>query len=109
MPIAPYILPKGTSIVSLANHYGGALDGHEPEFLRGGYILVKFEIYTIKNGDANTRILGYKAPIANMWAIEGQMAGDTDEMGQMFSFSSGDIIMFESDYSVRNDYQGQSK
>ncbi|WP_144026240.1 DUF5704 domain-containing protein [Paenibacillus sp. FSL H8-0259] len=109
LPIAPYILPKGTSIVSLANHYGGALDGHEPEFLRGGYILVKFEIYTIKNGDANTRILGYKAPIANMWAIEGQMAGDTDELGQMFSFSSGDIIMFESDYSVRNDYQGQSK
>ncbi|WP_231574857.1 DUF5704 domain-containing protein [Paenibacillus sp. FSL R7-0273] len=109
LPIAPYILPKGTDIVALANHYGGVLDGHEQEFITGGYILVKFEIYTVKNSDAGTRILGYKAPIANMWAIEGQMTGDTDEMGQTFSFSSGDIILFESDFSVRNDYLGQGK
>ncbi|OMD25161.1 hypothetical protein BJP48_23820 [Paenibacillus odorifer] len=109
LPIAPYILHKGTDIVTLANHYGGALDGHEQEFITGGFILINFEIYTVKNGDADTRILGYKAPIANMWAIEGQMTGSTDEMGQTFSFSSGDIILFESDYSVRNDYQGQAK
>ncbi|OKP84623.1 hypothetical protein A3844_19230 [Paenibacillus helianthi] len=109
LPISPYILPKGTNIVTLANQYGGALDGHEKEFIKGGYILVKFGIYTVKNGDADTRILGYKAPIANMWAIEGQMTGDTDERGQTFSFSSGDIILFESDYSVRNDYQGQGR
>jgi hypothetical protein len=109
LPIAPYILPKGTNIVTLANQYGGALDGHEKEFITGGYILVNFQIYTTKNGDADTRILGYKAPIANMWAIEGQMTGSTDEMGQTFSFSSGDIILFESDYSVRNDYQGQGR
>ncbi|WP_156123799.1 DUF5704 domain-containing protein [Paenibacillus sp. FSL R7-0273] len=109
LPIAPYILPKGTDIVALANQYGGSLDGHEQEFMTGGYILVKFEIYTVKNSDAGTRILGYKAPISNMWAIEGQMTGDTDEMGQTFSFSSGDIILFESDFSVRNDYQGQRK
>jgi hypothetical protein len=109
LPIAPYILPKGTNIVTLANHYGGALDGHEQEFITGGYILVKFEIYTVKNSDAGTRILGYKAPEANMWAIEGQMTADTDEMGQTFSFTSGDIILFESDFSVRNDYQGQGK
>ncbi|MEK3687286.1 DUF5704 domain-containing protein [Paenibacillus sp. FSL R10-2736] len=109
LPIAPYILPKGTNIVTLANHYGGALDGHEQEFITGGYILVKFEIYTLKNSDAGTRILGYKAPEANMWAIEGQMTADTDEMGQTFSFTSGDIILFESDFSVRNDYQGQGK
>ena len=109
LPIAPYILQKGTNIVTLANQYGGALDGHEKEFITGGYILVNFQIYTTKNGDADTRILGYKAPIANMWAIEGQMNGSTDEMGQTFSFSSGDIILFESDYSVRNDYQGQGR
>ncbi|WP_218619001.1 DUF5704 domain-containing protein [Paenibacillus sp. P32E] len=109
LPISPYILPKGTNIVTLANQYGGALDGHEQEFITGGYIVVKFGIYTVKNGDVDTRILGYKAPIANMWAIEGQMTGETDERGQTFSFSSGDIILFESDYSVRNDYQGQGR
>lgn len=70
---------------------------------------MKFEIYTFKNGDADTRILGYKAPIANMWAIEGQMTGATDERGQTFYFSSGDIMLFESDFSVRNDYLGQGR
>ncbi|WP_405109878.1 DUF5704 domain-containing protein [Paenibacillus sp. FSL K6-1217] len=109
LPIAPYILPKGTNLLNLANQYGGSLDGHEPEFITGGYILVKFEIYTLKNGDADTRILGYKAPIANMWAIEGQMTDATDERGQTFYFSSGDIMLFESDFSVRNDYLGQGR
>jgi hypothetical protein len=109
LPIAPYLLPKGTNIVALANQYGGSLDGHETEFMKEGYILVKFGIYTLRNGDVENRVLGYKAPITDMWNIEGRINGDTDEKGNVFSFSSGDIMLFESDYSVRNDYLGQGK
>ncbi|MRN57382.1 hypothetical protein GJB61_31115 [Paenibacillus sp. LC-T2] len=109
LPIAPYILPKGTNVVSLANRYGGVLDGHENEFMKGGYIVVNFGIYTVKNNDADTRVLGYKAPIANMWSIEGQMTSDMDNQGHTFSFTSGDAVLFESDFSVRNDYQGQGR
>ncbi|MBW7475223.1 bacterial surface protein [Paenibacillus oenotherae] len=109
LPIAPYILPKGTNIVTLANKYGGKLDGHEKEFLTKGYIIVHFAIYTVKNNDQQTEVLGYKAPIANMWAIEGQIAADQNYRGQTFNFKAGDIILFESDFSVRNDFQGQGR
>lgn len=107
LPIAPYILPKGTDIVALANKYGGKLTGREPEFLKKGYIVVNFEIYTVKNNDQNTRVLGYNAPLANMWAIEGQVMNSTDYLGNRFNYRFGDIIKFESDFSVRNDFRGQ--
>jgi hypothetical protein len=107
IPIAPHILPKDTNILDLANSYGGALDGHETEFKTGGYIVVNFGIYALKNNDQNTQILGYKSPNANMWAIEGQIASDQDYLGHTFTFQAGDIIMFESDFSVRNDFHGQ--
>ncbi|MNR63635.1 hypothetical protein D3C85_1860120 [compost metagenome] len=74
-----------------------------------GYIIVHFAIYTVKNNDQQTEVLGYKAPIANMWAIEGQIAADQNYRGQTFNFKAGDIILFESDFSVRNDFQGQGR
>ncbi len=109
LPIAPYILPKGTNIVNLANRYGGKLDGHEKEFLTKGYIVVHFGIFTVKNNDVNTSILGYQAPIANMWAIEGQVTSDQDYLGHTFTYKAGDVMLFESDFSVRNDFQGQGR
>ncbi|GGA17431.1 hypothetical protein GCM10008018_72090 [Paenibacillus marchantiophytorum] len=107
LPIAPHILPKGTDVLALANRYGGSLDGHESEFLTKGYIVVNFGIYALKHNDQETRVLGYNSPNANMWAIEGQIASDQDYLGHTFQFRSGDIILFESDFSVRNDFQGQ--
>ncbi|MCY9760619.1 DUF5704 domain-containing protein [Paenibacillus alvei] len=109
IPIAPYILPKGTNIVALSNKYGGKLDGHESEFLKKGYIVVNFGIYTLRNNNQDNRILGYKAPIANMWAIEGQVTSSTDYLGNKFNHRYGDIIHFESDFSVRNDFQGNGR
>ncbi|MFD2506040.1 DUF5704 domain-containing protein [Paenibacillus septentrionalis] len=109
LPIAPYILPKGTNLQEVANKYGGKLNGHESEFLKKGYIIVNFQLYTVKNNDPDTRILGYKGRIANMWEIEGQVSSARNYLGQTFQYHSGDIILFESDYSVRNDFQGQGK
>lgn len=109
LPIAPYIVPKGTDVVALSKRYGNKLDGSEKEFLKKGYIVVNFGIYTLKNNNQNNRVLGYKAPLADMWAIEGQVASSNDYLGNSFSHRPGDIMFFESDYSVRNDYQGQGK
>ncbi len=101
VPIAPFILPKGTDIHALTKTYGGVLTGREKEFLSGGYILVNFGIYTVRNNDENTPLLGYRTPHADMWAIEGQV-----KSAGGFTFQSGDIILFESDYSAQNDYAG---
>jgi hypothetical protein len=105
VPINPYILPKGTDIMNVANSHGGILTGRENEFLKNGYILVNFKIFILRNHDENTRLLGYDAPESNMWAIEGQVTSDTDASGNTFLYLSGDIILFESDFSASNDFQ----
>lgn len=104
LPIAPYIVREGTDMEALARQYGGILDGSESEFFKGGYIVVNFEIYTVKNNDQNDYVLGYNAPLANMWEIEGQVSSASDYRGRQFTYNPGDIMLFESDYSVRNDY-----
>lgn len=109
LPIAPYILPKGTNILDLSNKYGKKLTGREGEFLKNGYIMVHFEIYTVKNNNSTKNVLGYNAPLADMWAIEGEVASSQDYLGHAFTYKPGDIAMFESDFSVRNDYQAQSR
>ncbi|WP_152392604.1 DUF5704 domain-containing protein [Paenibacillus guangzhouensis] len=107
LPVAPYVLPKGTSVLNLANRYGGALTGKEKEFLKNGYIIVNFKINTLREKNGKTvQLLGYHAPIANMWEIEGQVTSSSDIYGNRFVYQWGDHILFESDYSVRNDYQG---
>ncbi|MEK4509250.1 DUF5704 domain-containing protein [Paenibacillus sp. FSL K6-2524] len=107
LPVAPYILPTGTSVLDLAKQYGGALTGKEKEFMKNGYIIVNFKINTLreKNGKI-TELLGYQGEIANMWEIEGQVESSSDIYGNSFKYQWGDHILFESDYSVRNDYQG---
>lgn len=101
IPIAPYILPKGTDMKTLLTKYKGVLTGRESEFLNGGYIMVNFDINMVRNNDENTRVLGYQTPFTNMWAIEGLATSSGP-----FTFKSGDIILFESDFSARNDYDG---
>ncbi|GKU78137.1 DUF5704 domain-containing protein [Paenibacillus sp. L3-i20] len=103
VPIAPYILPKGTKINDLLEKYKGVLTGRESEYLKGGYILVNFQIYMVRGNDEN-RMLGYKTTNTDMWKIEGQT---TNSGG--FAFESGDIILFESDFSARNDFESAGR
>lgn len=103
IPIAPYILPQGTNIQTLASKYKSVLTGRESEFLKGGYIIVNFNVYMVRGNDEN-RMLGYQTPHTDMWQIEGQ----SSKTGA-FTFQSGDIILFESDYSARNDFDGASR
>lgn len=110
LPIAPYILPKNINIEELARtKYGGKLDGKESEFLRGGYIIVKFKIETYNSNNPSVGVLAYDASSAgnaNMWQIEKQITSSSTYLGANFDFDYGDIIMFESDFSVRNDFKG---
>lgn len=103
IPISPYILPKGTNIQTLMTKYNDVLTGRESEFLKDGYIVVNFSVYMVRNSDEN-RILGYRTPNVDMWKIEGQITKSGP-----FTFQSGDIILFESDYSARNDFDGAGR
>jgi hypothetical protein len=105
LPIAPYVVVAGTNLEELARtQYKGKLDGSEPEFLKGGYIIVNFEISTYRNSQPNTPTLEYNSSNANMWSIEGQVRSSTSYLGARFDYRFGDVIMFESDFSVRDDF-----
>lgn len=113
LPIAPYILPKGTDLEKLVRtKYKGKIDGNEREFLKNGYIIVNFKISTYRNGKPNTEILAYdasKGGAANMWKIEGQVQSSTSYLGAEFDYSYGDIVMFESDFSVKDDFSSTGR
>jgi hypothetical protein len=106
LPIAPYILPVGTDLHAVAQSHGGSINGKESEFLDGGYITVNFRLSTVKNNDVDTEVLGYIAPNENMWKREGIITSSTDYLNNTYNYNFGDVIMFESDFSVRDDFQG---
>jgi hypothetical protein len=109
LPIAPYILPINSNLEGIARSYGGKIDGNEPEFLKHGYITVNLDLKTIQRTTPTLFTLGYISPNANMWEIEGQVASSTSYLGKTFNYNYGDVIMFESDFSVRNDFQGTGR
>lgn len=114
LPIAPYVLPKGTNLEQLTRtKYKGSITGKESEFLKKGYITVNFKITTFRNGQPNTEILAYDAKraggVANMWQIESQVRSSTSYLGAEFDFNYGDIAMFESDFSVRDDFRNTGR
>ena len=108
LPIAPYILSKekypDMKAVLQANSRE-YLTGSESQLLHNGYVVVHFELYTVRDKTDNM-FLAYKAPIANMWEIEGQVTSDHDANGHSISYDYGDVILFDADYSAQNDIQG---
>jgi hypothetical protein len=107
LPIAPYVVKTGTNLEQIVRtKYSGKISGKEKEFLKDGYILVHFDIVTYR-GDNTRGIFAYDASpygMANMWQIEKQLISSSNYLGINYNFGYGDIIMFESKYSVRDDY-----
>jgi hypothetical protein len=110
LPIAPFIVEKGTNLEQeIRTKYKGSVDGKEPLFLKNGYIIVNFDISTFSGNQTQTPLLKYNASAnggANMWKIEREIQSSTTYLGAKFDFNYGDIVMFESDFSVRDDYKG---
>ncbi|WP_341281326.1 DUF5704 domain-containing protein [Paenibacillus sp. FSL H8-0537] len=109
LPIAPYVLPKGTNILDVAKQNGGALNGSEVAFLKNGYLMVHFDLSAYQQERKANPEIRYDAPMANMWEIEGQPLSSVSYSGQTYRFQYGDITMFESSFSVRNDFQGTGR
>ncbi|WP_338552124.1 DUF5704 domain-containing protein [Paenibacillus sp. KS-LC4] len=109
LPIAPYVLPKGTNILEVARQNGGALNGSEGAFLKNGYLMVHFDLSAYQQERKANPEIRYDAPMANMWEIEGQPLSSVSYSGQTYRFQYGDIAMFESSFSVRNDFQGTGR
>lgn len=94
------------------DHYirqrGGRISPKDPVFLRDGYLLVQFEVrsytkdlarfsYSNKKNDGR----GY----CNMWRTQGFVYDRVDVLGNQFTFTDGDCLLFDTKYSLHSDYE----
>jgi hypothetical protein len=103
LPSAPYVVPKGTNLADYGRMNG--LDDKSPIFLKDGYIVVNFNIETIRNQNINAPHLQYiNGPRDNQWQMEGFRRSITDPYGNKFNLSDGDVVFYHADKSSRDDF-----
>ncbi|MFD1130674.1 DUF5704 domain-containing protein [Paenibacillus sp. PDC88] len=107
LPAEPYVVEAGTDIAEYGRTHGG-LDDNSPIFFKNGYIIVNFDIETIRNGDLNNPHLQYiNAPLMNQWQLEGYQRIKFDSFGNRFTLQDGDVVFYHADLSSRDDFSPQ--
>ena len=106
IPAEVHVAPKDYDILEYVK-YNGPLNYKEKFWLKNGYIVVNFEIETVKDGKRHLSYIntdnateGY----CNMWKREGYQYEKTDFKDITFNFQDGDYIMYYTDKSVNDDY-----
>ena len=104
LPNDLYAAEKGYPVAEYARTHGG-LDGKEGFWLKEGYVIVNFDIESVKGGDFKNPVLSYwKAPKANMWAIEGFNYLRKDSNNGQFRLSNGDVVFYYANRRASDDY-----
>lgn len=103
LPAAPYVVPTGFNVAEYGRTH--RLDDNAPIFLRDGYIVVNFNIETIRNKDIAHPHLQYKnAPLDNQWQMEGYQRSFVDPYGAAFPLIDGDVVFYHADLSSYDDF-----
>ncbi len=106
LPADVYAVPKGTDLEPLARQ--NLLDEKSNIFLKNGYIVVNFNMESLRNGNTEAPHLQYiHAPLMNQWQMEGFNKTPTDSQGRTWPLKDGDIVFYHADQSSRNDFQSQ--
>lgn len=102
-------MPHNIRAIYLGRTHGG-LDDKSPIFLKKGYIVVNFNIESIRNGDTAHpylryyRLPGDSYPLNNQWRMEGFKNTQLDKYGNTFNLLDGDIMFYHADLSSRDDF-----
>ncbi len=107
LPGDPYVVVKGTDLPEYARTHGG-LTKRDPVFLKDGYVILNFDIESIRLGHTGAPHLQYiHAPLMNQWSLEGYKRSVQDSWGNSFSLQDGDIAFFHADKSYKDDFESQ--
>ncbi|CAI6078413.1 hypothetical protein PAECIP112173_02548 [Paenibacillus sp. JJ-100] len=107
LPADVYAVPAGTSLERFARE--NELYDKADIFLRDGYIVVNFNIETLKNGNISDPHLQYiHAPLMNQWQMEGYNNSPVDAQGKTWAMKDGDVLLYHADQSSRLDFQSQA-
>ncbi|UQZ86416.1 hypothetical protein SK3146_05709 [Paenibacillus konkukensis] len=103
LPAAPYAVPAGFNVAEYGRTH--RLDDQSPIFLRDGYLIVNFNIETVRNRNTSQPHLQYKnAPLNNQWRMEGFGRSFVDPYGASFSLLDGDVVFYHADLSSYDDF-----
>ncbi|MGJ0444186.1 DUF5704 domain-containing protein [Paenibacillus polysaccharolyticus] len=110
LPADVYAVPKGTNLEPLARQ--NKLDEQSDIFLKNGYIVVNFNIESLRNGNTQAPHLQYThAPLMDQWQLEGfnypPAFNNSANDSSRWPLKDGDILFYYADQSSRNDFQSQ--
>ncbi|UHA72135.1 DUF5704 domain-containing protein [Paenibacillus sp. 481] len=100
LPSKIFIVPKGFDLSRQFRFNDSA-----PFFLRDGYLIINFNIETVRNGDMLHPHLQYiHAPLTNQWKREGFTYHITDPYGVTFALRDGDVMFYHADQFSVDDF-----
>ncbi|MFD0619032.1 DUF5704 domain-containing protein [Paenibacillus sp. GCM10027629] len=101
VPTKSYIVPKGLNV-----YQQGRFNDKASFFLKNGYLIVNFNIETLRKGDRKNPHLQYiYAPLTNQWKREGFRYTVTDSYGGIFKLKDGDVMFYDGDQSMLDDFK----
>lgn len=106
LPAAVYAVAKGVIPAEYGRTHQGLTD-RSPIFLKDGYIVVNFNLETIREGISSQPHLQYiRAPLMNQWTqMEGFLRATQDPYGRSFPVMDGDVLFYEADQSSQDDFR----
>lgn len=104
IPDQAFVAPKDYDVIEYARINNG-LNGKEAFWLKKGYIIVNFDIETIKDGDFTNPVLSYGKANCNMWSKEGYDINKVDSNGITYIHQYGDIIFYYANKSASGNYK----
>lgn len=99
LPADCFIVPYGIDVESYVKEKG-SISLKDSIFVKNGYLLVRFLIYTVKDGKAYLSYINEenaKDGFANMWRIEGFTNPKLRPDGSEFALECGDVFLYDLD------------
>lgn len=106
LPAELFAVPAGTNVAEYGRTHGGLTD-RSAIFLKQGYIVVNFNIETVRSGQTGNPYLQYiRAPLMNQWTgMEGFARSVVDPYGRRYALKDGDVAFYHADLSSRDDFR----
>lgn len=106
LPADLYAVKSGVNVAEYGRTHSGLSD-KSPIFLKDGYIVVNFNIETVRDGEVNAPYLQYiDAQLMNQWTqMEGFSRSVRDPYGVTLTLMDGDVVLYDANRSSRDDFR----
>lgn len=106
LPADLYAVKAGTNVAEYGRTHRGLTD-KSPIFLKNGYIVVNFNMETVREGQATDPHLQYiHGPLVNQWhQMEGFARSVQDPFGVTYRLQDGDVVLYHAGLSSRDDFR----